>query len=148
MGNDELSAAEQAVWNEFDQIVTLAPKQMMRAFVAVGLASGVKPPPPPPGPPPPWMATRPAALRTLITVFRTSTLELDRLRAFRRPVLFVLGAKSNPDYYGRIAQRAGEIFPNFALEVFDARHHFDPPHRIEPDRTAAVLRAHWAQAAA
>jgi pimeloyl-ACP methyl ester carboxylesterase len=146
MGNDELSPEEQTLWEEFDRVATLPPEQMMGAFVANQLAPGVEPQPPLPGSPPPWMATRPPGLHTLIRTFRTSHLDLDRLRAFDRPVLFVLGARSNPDYYARMAQRASGIFPDMTLEVFDDRHHFDPPHRIEPERTATVLRAHWARA--
>jgi pimeloyl-ACP methyl ester carboxylesterase len=146
MGNEGLSPEEEAVWREFDRIRSLAPEQMMPAFVAVQLAPGVRPPPPPPGPPPPWMATRPAGLRAFLTTFDSSTLDLDRLRSFGRPVYFALGGRSNPDYYARMAERAREIFPDFTLDVFTERHHFDPPHRIEPDRTARALRAHWARA--
>ena len=147
MGNEGLSEREQAVWREFDRIGTLPPDQMMPAFVAAQLAPGVEPPPPPPGPPPPWMVTRPPGLRTFITTFRSSILDIDQLRAFEQPVLYVLGGRSNPDYYGETAERARAIFPNFTLERFEERHHFDPPHRIEPERTAAVLREHWARAA-
>jgi pimeloyl-ACP methyl ester carboxylesterase len=146
MGNDELSAEEHTIWRESDRIAALPPEQMLPAFVANQLATGVEPPPPPPGPQPPWMASRPAGLRTLIETFRTSSLDLDRLRAFDKPVLFVLGGRSNPDYYGRMAERAGTIFPDMTLEVFAERHHFDPPHRIEPERTATVLRALWERA--
>ncbi len=148
MGNDGMSVEEQAIWQEFDRIATLPPDQMMRAFVANQLAPGVEPPPPPPGPPPPWMATRPAGLRAFISTFRSSSLDIDRLRGVTQPVLFALGGRSNPDYYGRMAERAREIFPNFTLEVFEQRHHFDPPHRIEPERTATVLRTHWDRASA
>ena len=42
----------------------------------------------------------------------------------------------------------GTVFPDFQLEVFHKRHHFDPPHRIEPDRLAGSLRAHWRRAEA
>jgi pimeloyl-ACP methyl ester carboxylesterase len=143
MGNDELSAEEQTIRRESDRIAALPPEQMLPAFVANQLAAGVEPPPPPPGPQPPWMASRPAALRTLLETFRVSSLDLDRLRAFDKPVLFALGGRSNPDYYGRMAERAGTIFPDMTLEVFAERHHFDPPHRIEPERTATVLRALW-----
>lgn len=146
MGNEGLRQEEQAVWQELDRIMSLPPEQMMPAFVAVQLAPGVQPPPPPPGPPPPWMATRPAGLRAFVTAFRSSTLDLDRLRAFGRPVYFALGGRSNPDYYARMSERAREIFPDFTLEVFEERHHFDPPHRIEPERTARALEAHWARA--
>jgi pimeloyl-ACP methyl ester carboxylesterase len=146
MGNDGLSPEEQGLWRELEQIATLPSAEMMSAFAAAQLAPGVEPPSPPPGPPPPWMATRPAGLRAFIHTFTTSTLDLAALRAFQQPVYFALGGRSNPSYYARMAERAQAIFPNFTLEVFDERHHFDPPHRIEPERTARALRAHWARA--
>jgi len=146
MGNEGLSLEEQAVWREFDRIAELPPQEMMPAFMAAQLAPGVEPPPPPPGPPPPWMATRPAGLRALMKTFSSSTLDLQGLRSFQRPVYFALGDRSNPDYFGQMAARAREIFPDFTLDIFTERHHFDPPHRIEPERTAQALRAHWARA--
>jgi hypothetical protein len=45
-----------------------------------------------------------------------------------------------------MAERAAGIFPDFTLDVFEQRHHFDPPHRIEPERIAAALLAHWTRA--
>jgi len=146
LGNEGLGPEEQAVWHEFQRIMELPPDQLMRAFVATQLAPGVEPPSPPPGPPPPWMATRPAGLRMFLTTFLSSSLDVDRLRTFAKPVLFALGGLSNPDYYAREAARAREIFPDFTLEVFAERHHFDPPHRREPERTAEVLRGLWARA--
>ena len=146
MGNDELSAEEQDVWREFERIVTLPPAEMMPAFLALQVAPGVDPPPAPPGPPPPWMAIRPAGVRAIIGAFRSSALDLDNLRGFEQPVYFALGERSNPSYYGRMAERAGAIFPDYTLEVYEGRHHFDPPHRTEPERTARALRAHWARA--
>ncbi len=146
LGNECLSPEEQLVRAEFDRISSLPPEQMMPAFVALQLAPGVQPPPAPPGPPPPWMASRPAGLRAFLSTFNSSTLDLGRLRSFTRPVYFALGGRSNPDYYARMAERAREIFSDFTLDVFTERHHFDPPHRIEPERTARALRAHWARA--
>jgi hypothetical protein len=92
------------------------------------------------------MANRPMGVRTFLATFRSSSLDLNRLRAFTQPVLFAYGGRSNQDYYSRMAVRAGAIFPNLTVAVFEQRHHFDPPHRIEPERTASVLRAHWARA--
>jgi hypothetical protein len=43
----------------------------------------------------------------------------------------------------REAERARKILPDFTLEVFAERHHFDPPHRIEPDRTAERCEGDW-----
>lgn len=148
LGNEGLSPEEQAVRREFDRIAPLPPDQLMPAFVASQLAPGVEPPPPPPGPPPPWMAKRPAGLRAVTAAFNASTLDSGRLRAFDRPVYFALGGRSNPDYYGRMAARAAGIFPDFTLDVFEQRHHFDPPQRIEPERTASALLAHWTRAEA
>ena len=66
---------------------------------------------------------------------------------FGQPVFFALGGLSNPDDYGEIATRLARVFfPDFHLEVFPKRHHFDPPHRIEPERLAGLLRRHWEQA--
>jgi pimeloyl-ACP methyl ester carboxylesterase len=148
IGNDELSAEERAIWHRFEGVASLPPEQMMPAFVATQLAAGVQPPPPPPGPPPPWMAGRPAGVRKILETFRASSLDLDRLGAFDKPVVFALGGKSSPDYYAQMANRAAAIFCDFTLEVFAERHHFDPPHRIEPERTAAALRALWKRASA
>jgi pimeloyl-ACP methyl ester carboxylesterase len=146
MGNEGMSPEEQTIWREFDRIATLPPGEMMAEFVAIQLAPGVEPPPRPPGPPPEWMSSRPAGLRAFITTFRSTRLDLNALRSFSPPVYFALGGRSNPDYYGRMAERARQIFSDFTLDVFTERHHFDPPHRIEPERTARALRAHWARA--
>ena len=110
------------------------------------LAPGVEPAPPPEGPPPPWMAKRPAGIRAFLRRVRRGDLDLEALRAFDRPVYFALGGRSNPDYYGRMAERFAAIFPDFTLETFPERHHFDPPHRIEPERLANSLLALWQRA--
>ena len=39
-----------------------------------------------------------------------------------------------------------ETFPDFTLETFPERHHFDPPHRIEPERLANSLLGLWQRA--
>jgi hypothetical protein len=40
------------------------------------------------------------------------------------------------------------VFPDFELERFEERHHFDPPHRIEPERLADSLKRLWRRAEA
>ena len=70
----------------------------------------------------------------------------DVLRRFDRPVYYALGGRSDPDLYARIAMRLADVFADFTLERYVDRHHFDPPHRIEPARTAAALRALWVRA--
>jgi len=47
-----------------------------------------------------------------------------------------------------MAERLAGVFPDFTIERFPERHHFDPPHRIEPDRVADSLRRLWARAEA
>ena len=138
LGNEGLGAEEQAVWRRFEQIMDLPPEQLMPAFVANQLAPGVEPPPPPAGPPPPWMAARPAGLRSFLETFLSSSLDLDRLRAFAKPVLFVLGGRSNPDYYGREAERAREHLPRLHPRSVRGA----PPLRpAAPDRTQADSRS-------
>jgi len=45
-----------------------------------------------------------------------------------------------------MAERLVAIFPDFTIETFPERHHFDPPHRIEPGRLANSLLALWQRA--
>jgi pimeloyl-ACP methyl ester carboxylesterase len=143
---NERTAPEEALMERFRVLEPLPPDQFMAGFMGLQLAPGVEPPPPPEGPPPPWMAKRPAGLRAFINAFDNGDLDLDALRAFERPVYFALGGRSNPDYYGRMAQRLARIFPDFTVETFPERHHFDPPHRIEPERLASSLLALWRRA--
>lgn len=145
-GNWDLSPAEQAVWEEYFRLLDSSDEDFMQGFVRLELREGVEPPPPAAGDRPPWMATRPPGLRVLIRSFRTYDLARESLERFSRPVYFALGALSNPDQYEELAKRLGRVFPDFELEVFEKRHHFDPPHRLEPERLAASLRALWRRA--
>jgi pimeloyl-ACP methyl ester carboxylesterase len=145
-GNWDLSPAEQAVWLDLDRLELLPVEQFMPTFMRLSLKPGIPIPPPPPGEPPPWMAKRPAGIRAIVRAFKRGDIDREALRRFDRPVYFALGALSNPNQYGEIAKRLEGVFPDFELEVFDERHHFDPPHRIEPERLANSLTTHWRRA--
>jgi hypothetical protein len=80
--------------------------------------------------------------------FRDFEPDWTALRDFERPVYNALGGRSNQELFGRIADRLAGVFPDFTLEVFADRHHFDPPHRIEPARLASSLRGLWTRAEA
>jgi pimeloyl-ACP methyl ester carboxylesterase len=145
---NERTPPEEALMQRFRALASLPPDEYMAGFVQLQLAPGVEPPPPPEGPPPAWMAKRPAGIRALLDAFDKGDLDLEALRAFDRPVYFALGGRSNPDSFGLMAGRLAEIFPDFTLETFEERHHFDPPHRIEPERLAQSLLALWSRAEA
>jgi pimeloyl-ACP methyl ester carboxylesterase len=145
-GNWELSPAARALGQEYERLESLPADEFMRAFTRLQLKPGVEAPPPPAGDPPPWMAKRPGGIRAFTQTFKTYDLNRESLKRFASPVYYALGGLSNPDQYGEIAERLGSVFPDFELEVFEERHHFDPPHRIEPDRLASSLRALWRRA--
>ena len=145
-GDWDLSPAEKALWLEYDRLEGLPVEQFMQGFTRLQLKPGVPPPAPTPGDPPPWMAKRPAGIRAFARAFKRGGIEREDLRRFDRPVYFALGALSNPDHYAEIANRLSEVFPDFELEVFEERHHFDPPHRIEPERLAKSLTTLWRRA--
>jgi pimeloyl-ACP methyl ester carboxylesterase len=144
-GNDR-TPQEDEVARRFRALEPLSPGEFMAGFQQFQLAPGVEPPPPPEGPPPAWMAKRPAGIRAILDAFDTGDLDLDALRAFDRPVYFALGGRSNPDYFGRMAERLAATFPDFTLETFPERHHFDPPHRVEPEHLANSLLTLWQRA--
>lgn len=145
-GDWDLSPAERELWRRYDALVDLPSEQFMAEFTRLGLRPGVAPPPRPDGPAPPWMAKRPAGIRAFLKTFKSYTLERDALRQVQAPVYFALGGLSNPDEYGEIAKRLSTVFPDFTLEIFEERHHFDPPHRIEPERIASSLLRIWSRA--
>jgi pimeloyl-ACP methyl ester carboxylesterase len=145
-GDWEMGEAERALWRELEKLEDLPPDEFIPAFVRLELRPGVEPPAPAPGPPPPWMANRPAGIGALMRAFKTSDLDRESLSRFHRPVYFALGGLSNPDMYGDLAERLSRAFSDFTLEVFEERHHFDPPHRIEPERLARSLQALWERA--
>ena len=146
-GNDR-TLAEDAVMQRFGALASLPGDEFMAGFVRLQLAPGVELPAPPEGSPPPWLAKRPAGLRAFIDAFDNGNLDVNVLRAFARPVYFALGGRSNPDYYARMAERLAAIFPDFTLATFAERHHFDPPHRTEPQRLGSSLLALWERAEA
>jgi pimeloyl-ACP methyl ester carboxylesterase len=145
-GRWDQSPAEEALWQHYEKLRELPPDQFMRAFMRLGVKPEVLLPPPPEGDPPPWMAKRPAGINAFMRTFETYDLDRAALRRFGRPVYYALGGLSNPDEYGEIATRLGTVFPDFTLEVFPERHHFDPPHRIEPEHLATSLTALWQRA--
>jgi pimeloyl-ACP methyl ester carboxylesterase len=145
-GNRDRSPAEKAIWLEYDRLKGLPAEQFMPTFMRLGLKPGVPLPAPPPGDPPPWMAKRPAGILAIQRAFKLGEIDRQALRRFDRPVYFALGGLSNPDHYGEIAKRLSGVFPDFELEMFEERHHFDPPHRIEPERLATSLEKLWRRA--
>lgn len=147
-GRWDVSPAEKALRLEYDRLEGLPVEELMPAFMRLNLRPGVPLPEPPPGEPPPWMAKRPAGIRGISAAFRRDDIDREALRRFDRPVYFALGGLSNPDQYGEIARRLDGVFPDFELEVFEDRHHFDPPHRIEPERLASSLKELWRRAEA
>lgn len=140
------SEAHQELWRRYEAMTGLPEAEYVRAFQAIQVRDGVTLPPPPDGPPPPWMAQRPAGTLALLETFRTRDLPRDALAAYGRPVLYVLGGLSNPVQFEENAERLAATFPDFTLEVYDDRHHFDPPRRSEPERLAAALEELWQRA--
>ena len=145
-GRTGQSPEEAAVFARFRAIPELSADGIMPEFVRTQLADGVEPPAPPLGPPPPWMPSRLAGIGGFIGAFEAYEPDFDVFRRFDQPVYFALGGRGNPDLYARMAARLGDVFPDFTLDVYADRHHFDPPHRIEPARVAKALLDLWGRA--
>ncbi len=136
---------EAGYMDEVARAVALPPEQSMPAFMRANLRAGVPLPAPPSGEPAPWMAKRPDGLRAMLRAFQAAACTYEQWRAFERPVYLAVGRFSNP-VEERKAFTLSELFPNCQIEVYDRRHHFDPPQRAEPERFAVELRAMWARA--
>jgi len=137
-----INPEDAADWSEMDRIMALPPNERMQAFIRAGLRPGVEPPPPPPGLPPPWMAKRPAGPDAMTRGFRAYDLDREDFRHFRRPVYLALGSLSHPIEEHK-AKVLTSLFPDIRVEVYEGLHHFNPPHRAEPERFARALRELW-----
>jgi pimeloyl-ACP methyl ester carboxylesterase len=146
-GDWEWTAEHREFWAAQKRINELPQEQFLPAFMRLAVAPEVMLPSPAVGEPPPWMAQRPAGIRALTRAFDTFALDRAALAGFTRPVYFALGGLSNSRQYGEIAARLERVFRSFTLEVFPDRHHFDPPHRAEPQVLAASLLTTWDSAA-
>lgn len=136
---------EREKWSELEALMLLPFEQRMPEFVRFHLRPGVPLPPTPAGSPPPWMARRAAGLQFLVRAFREHNFVLDELRNFTRPVYIAVGSLSDP-YEERKAKILSSLFPDFRLEMYENRHHFDPPQRAEPERFAEALVGLWSRA--
>jgi hypothetical protein len=94
------------------------------------------------------MAQRPAGVRAFTQALRGSALDLERLRAFDRPVLFISGGRSAPHNYLPSLTRLAPVLPDFAHETYPALDHFTPPYWAEAEQFAARLKRLWARAEA
>lgn len=145
-GRQGMSAEEAAAHGRVRSALAIdEPEAAMGAFVRAQLAPDVPSPPSPPGPRPPWMAKRPAGARAFVRAFDEADVSSEALSAFTGPIWYAVGGLSDPDLYARKAERLALIWPRMRVQVFPERHHFDPPHRIEPGRVAAALRELWSQ---
>lgn len=114
-----------AVYDRFRAIPKLSPDEIMPVFIGTQLTPGVEPPSSSAGPPPPWMPSRLLAIGGFMAAFDTYEPDFDALRRFERPVYFALGGRGDPDLYARMAARLRKVLPDFTLEVYEDRHHFD-----------------------
>ena len=140
-GDWEMGDAERALWRELEKLEGLPPDEFMARVRPARASPRCRAAGARARPAAPWMANRPAGIRAFMRAFKTSDLDRESLSRFRRPVYYALGGLSHPDLYGALAERLSRVFDDFTLEVFEERHHFDPPHRIEPERLARSLRA-------
>ena len=145
-GHWEWSPEHHRFWEAQDELGRLPTDEFMAGFMRLAVAPDVPLPPPPPGDPPPWMAARPAGIQALVAAFMAHDLDRSALARFTRPVYFAVGGLSNTGQYAEIADRLSRVFTDFRLELFPDRHHFDPPHRAEPQALAASLLDLWARA--
>lgn len=143
-GSENWSSEDVEYWREIDRIMELPTPEMMRGFMILNTGSGSVSEPPS-GPQPEWMAKRPAGLHAMTSAFRRHHLDVEELRHFDRPVYLAVGGKSHPVEM-RKAERLAAIFPDARVEIYEDRHHFDPPHRAEAARFANALRDLWSRA--
>ena len=135
---------ETAYVAEMKAVMALPQADQMREFTRLNLRPEAPLPPAPPGPPP-WMSKRPAGLRALALSFYGGSVDANRFREFRGPVYWAIGSLTHAVDERKAKFMVG-LFRDLRVEIYEGRHHFDPPQRAEPERFARALRELWARA--
>jgi pimeloyl-ACP methyl ester carboxylesterase len=127
---------------QLDAIEALPEKERLPAFMQAQVAPDVELPGPPAGDPPAWMASRPAGIQKFTTALNSHTLEAGAFGAFRGPVYFSFGSRTNP-IWRDMCRRLSAAFSSFTSEEYKGLHHLNTSHAAEPARVAATLRRVW-----
>jgi pimeloyl-ACP methyl ester carboxylesterase len=143
-GSYETSWAERAFLDYTATVLALPMEERVGAFLPMNLAEGVEAPRSAPGPAPEWMGPRPMGIEGLIRGAIAARFDVERLRAFEKPVYFVMGSLSNRAWYAMGDTLQG-IFPNIEVEVYEGLHHLTPPQRTRPEKFAERLRDMWSE---
>ena len=144
-GNDR-TPQEERVTQGFRALAPLPPDEFMSGFQRLQLAPGVDPPRPPEGQPPAWMAEAARGHPSHPRRFRPRRPRRRSAAGVRPTGLFRTRGPQQPDYSGPMAERLAATFSDFTIETFPERHHFDPPHRVEPEHLADSLLRLWQRA--
>ena len=62
------------------------------------------------------------------------------------PIYLAVGSLSHP-IEAHKASVLSSLLSDIQIEVYEGRHHFDPPQRAEPERFAQALRRLWRRSA-
>ena len=84
-------------------------------------------------------------LRTMTEAMQQHVVAPAALAGFRRRVYVAIGGRSNPMWRAQ-GDALAAAFPASRLEVFEERHHLDPPQKSETSRLVAGLRWAWSEA--
>ena len=91
------------------------------------------------------MAERPAGIRAILDAFDNGDLDAERCARSTGRSISPSAAAATPTTFPE-AERLAAMFPDFTIETFPERHHFDPPHRVEPERLPGRSLALWQRA--
>ena len=114
------------------------------AFLQLQLRPDVPVPALPEGEPPHWMAKRPAGIHAFVHALQHHRVDADHYRALQIPVLFTHGTLSHPRWLA-MRDRLRGLIPDFRVVEFEGLHHLNTSHQAQPEQTAALLRALWAE---
>src|SRR5437879_7827011 len=127
-------------WRAFlEAMAGLPANEMLDAFTRRQVRPGAELPPPPPGPAPDWMSTRPAGLNAMMQAFQTDDTDRDGLRRCAFHVYLAYGLLTADFLVHRVQLLAG-LLPDLWIAAYAGIHHFGPPQRTQPARSAASLR--------
>lgn len=136
------SPEEQAAYAKLEDPV-LSPQQLLPLMMQLLMPPGVPLPTNRPQPPPELLAKVAVGLKAIFNSAREYSIDLGQFRQFHQPVYLAFCGLSPSFISWRPAERLAKVFPNIHIEVYERRHHLDPPLTAEPKRFTNALRSLW-----
>ena len=142
IGDERGNPDHAAFLDSLDRAIAVPPCERYRALLAAVSPPQSDPSAYLPADPPAWLIERPVRFGLLWQSLRASSIDVQALSSFCRPVHLPVGSHTHP-WFLLAARRLAALFPFAVVEIYQGLTHLDPPQSRETARFVQALRGLW-----